>query len=276
MKLADQMYDSVADVVADHAGLAAAAREHGRRQRRRRHGLATMGAAAAIAGIVGGALALQSGHEPPSREQRVADTPTDRGLSGETAPATAESTAAALRAAVEQVADGELAAFAGQDTRDRPSPYDQEVDTYAELELTPPDGGAGEVGLNLQPITILANEDGELTGLRRCYGWMTGCTVSELPNGDILRTYREDDVGIRSVAELLSPDRGLRVVASATNGLELPADKWEVTREDAVLSTAQLTEIVTRSWWGFELPIEYAEAGEELDVELISSVMVPD
>ena len=38
-------------------------------------------------------------------------------------------------------------------------------------------------------------------------------------------------------------------------------------RDEAVLTTEQLTEIATQPWWSrTQLPVEYVEAGERLDL----------
>ena len=99
---------------------------------------------------------------------------------------------------------------------------------------------------------------------------MLDCTRRTLPGGDLLRTYREkqdpsaDPEGQRVVAEYISTRRDLRVVASATNGFERAGNEWDVTREEPVLSTDQLAEVVTEDWWGFELPARFAEEGAKL------------
>ena len=98
---------------------------------------------------------------------------------------------------------------------------------------------------------------------------MTDCTVRTLTNGDILRTYREDgdtEVGAdsqRTVAEVLSPERQLRVIVYAMNTNPWVDGSY---RDRTVLDTDQLTEIATQSWWSrTDLPAEYIDAGRQLD-----------
>ncbi len=87
---------------------------------------------------------------------------------------------------------------------------------------------------------------------------MEACRVSTLPDGSLLRTYAEHSASVSGgTGERLVAERvvgQVRVVASATNGFELPANDWDITRPDAVLSTEQLTAVVSQPWWGFELP----------------------
>ena len=71
--------------------------------------------------------------------------------------------------------------------------------------------------------------------------------------------------GLRVVADIFSPRRDLRVIASATNGFELPNNEWDVTRPEPVLSGDQLADVVTQDWWGFKLPARFAEEGKELN-----------
>jgi len=281
MKLSEYLHDAVDDVTADLDALTNDARHDGLRQQRRRQVVGVVGASAAVAAIVGGTFLLQLGTEAPPKDDTspsVAAAPDDLpdDLSGETAPATGRMTAAALMAAVDEVADGTFANFAGQDSRGNPPPYDAGVDAFGEFEFTPTDGGAGEVQVNVQPIEILYGNDDLPPAESKCRKWMHVCSVSTLPNGDILRTWRDDLQGIRLVAEVLSEARGLRVVASATNGFDL-GDEWDATRPDAVLSTEQLTDVVSQPWWGLELPEEFVEPGDNLaGYEQLRNYMVLD
>ena len=138
-------------------------------------------------------------------------------------------------------------------------------DTYGEFAFSPADGtGEGEVGVNVQHPSILADTQRGI-GAREgfvCLEWMETCQVTTLADGSLLRTYAEltsavgGGTGERLVAERLT-DR-VRVVASATNGFEEAANHWDITRPHAVLSTAELTAVVSQPWWGFELPAEFA------------------
>ena len=97
-----------------------------------------------------------------------------------------------------------------------------------------------------------------------CLGWMEACRVSTLPDGSLLRTYAKHSADVNGgTGERLVAERvvgQVRVVASATNGFELPANEWDITRPDAVLSTEQLTTVVSQPWWGFQLPAEFSGA----------------
>lgn len=268
MKLHDQMNHAVADITADAGALVTQARKRGLGMRRRRQVLSTVGAAAAVAAIVGGALALQPGGDT-SRETGAATDPTGSSSattqSGGTVPLTGRATAAALMAAVDEVADGAFSDFSGQD------PYpssDTGLQSYAQFRLTPDGEGFGVVGVNVQPLSILDLRDcaeGDKTCEKEIrpaaytcdHEFMHDCEATVLPNGDTLRTYRDDVTGIRLVAELLSPERELRVLASATNGLDLPNSQWDTKRPDAVLTIDQLSDVVSQPWWGFELPAEH-------------------
>jgi len=266
MSLHERMYDAVSDVHADADGLTAIARSRGDRIRRRRRALGTAGTAAVVAAVaVGASVVAPALDRPGDRAATPLDTATaSEGPSSDRprpVPIDGRSTAAALRAAVEDVVAGRSGAFAGQGGSG-PTPADE---TYAELELTPADGsGPGVVGINVQHASILGR------GPIVCLGWMRECAVRELPGGDRLRTYADAPTstpagdGLRVVAELVSRTRDLRVVASSTNGLDLPANGWDVTRPDPVLSTDRLAEVVRREWWGFEVPARFAEAGAEL------------
>lgn len=271
MKLHDQMNDAVADITADTGALMTSARKRGLGMRRRRQALGTVGAAAAVAAIVGGALALQPGGDT-SRESGAATDPTASSAAtspaGGTVPLSGRATAAALMAAVDEVADGTFSDFTGQDPY---PPGDGGAQSYAEFRLTPDGEGFGVVGVNIQPLSILDERDcpADPEGAKKCekrvrpsayacdQAFMRECESTVLPNGDTLRTYRDDVTGIRLVAELLSPERELRVVASATNGLDLPNSKWDTKRPDAVLTVDQLSDVVSQPWWGFQLPAEH-------------------
>lgn len=262
MKLADQMRDAVDDVLADTDNLIARARRDGTRQRRRRYALGAVGAAAAVAAIVGGTLVLQPGGSPgdgTSGDRHATGRTTSPTLSGETGKATGRGTAAALAAAVAEVSDGEQSAYGGSSL----APYEEDTgfETTGDLQLTLAGGGnAGEVFLNLQDLAVLDEDPGcndkwetcdpQPPAHYTCQGYMEDCRARELPNGDTLRTYRDTSEGdVRLVAELLSPAREVRVLASSVNG---------------VLSTEQLVDVVSHEWWGKQLPVEYLQAGREL------------
>ena len=262
MLLHEQMNDVVADVHPDTDTLTRAARDRGGRIKRHRR-LGAIGATAAVGILaVGLAVAIPGDDPAPSNPPVANDTnesPSTPAVA-EPVPIDGRSTAAALRAAVLDVAAGTTTAYAGLSGTDTPANQ-----TYAELELTPGSGGGpGLVGIDVQPSSILDGFPFE------CTEGMLDCTIQRLPGGDRLRTYREPPVptaagdGLRVVADLLSTRRDLRIVATAANGFELPANEWDVTRAEPVLSIEQLVDVVTQGWWGFRLPARFAEEGAQL------------
>ena len=117
------------------------------------------------------------------------------------------------------------------------------------------------VGINVQDLSILRGQP------RTCLTFMADCTVTQLPDGDVLRSYRDapdtsDDV--RLVEELVAAKRGIRVVVSSTNGFDLSGNRWNVTRAQPVLDAAQLREIVMDERWAFDVPAELADLGAAL------------
>lgn len=255
MKLDDLMRDAVAPVDIDVHDLARTARARGtvrRRQRRLATVLAGVGVAAATAGV---ALAVS-----PS---------TGGGTVTPAAPTTASESASPVaevrldgRTTVAVLVDllGQVGAEGVTDTYGGQGAGGGAPDTYGDLHLTPPGEGLGEVGVNVQGADML-----ELVG-EQCAGYMADCSVRTLPGGDVLRVYSDtgDGPGERRVAELLSERRGLRVVVAATNGIDLPSNRWDVTRDGTVLDDDQLVAIATDDVWGFRVPGEYAEQGAAL------------
>lgn len=274
--LRDRMHETVDHNHTDLATLVERSREQGTKLRRGRR-LAAAGSAIAVLAVVGaGAVAagelLPSGGATPvaskgggEHHAKAVDKPAKAHAGPkapsrtETRPADGRLTAAALYAAVTDVAPGTGSDFAGQ------SPYPDSRDTYAEFAFTPADGsGAGLVGVNVQDAQILATGGVSPREGFHCLEWMRECQVVDQPDGSLLRTYAERSeaagggTGIRLVAERLTPD-GVRVVASAANGFEGPSNQWDIRRPDAVLSIAQLVEVVSPAWWGFALPAEVAD-----------------
>lgn len=262
MHLRDHMDDATAGTTADLDRLARHSRQRGMKLRRYRQALSAVGVATAVAAALSVGY-LATGRSAPGTEQASAPsaagstTPSASSDSGAaTVPLTGRGTVAALRAAVGELAQGTYGGYAGQEGHD----------TYGELEFTPADAsGVGVVGINVQHGSIL---DGSPFSCGE--SWMVDCTVRTLPNGDRIRTYQDQPVptsegdGIRVVAELLTGDRSLRVVAVATNGFDLPSNQWDVTRPEPVLTVAQLSQIVSQPWWDFSIPREYEEAGDTL------------
>lgn len=273
MKLKDHMDEAVADVTADLPSLAAAARSQGLGQRRRRHALAAVGAAAAVTAIVGGSLALQHSGGPGSDPATVASEPAPSvgELSGETVPITGRAAAAALMAAVDEVADGAFTRVGGSDPLDLDRTTLADDETSASFLFSPDGTTTGEVFANIQSYTATFEEtdqpkcddsdpdcrgsiDQGMGPYDECASYMDQCRVTELAGRDVLRTYLDPistEGVVRTVAELISPERDLRLVLGADNG---------------VLTTGQLGDVVTQPWWDFDrLPVEYAEAGDDLE-----------
>jgi hypothetical protein len=246
----------------DH--LARVARSQGTRARRRRRGAAVLGCAALV-GVVAGSAALLD-QDPGRAGVTVAGSGTPS-ASPSAAPSTAPSTgpgglvgltgrgvAAGLIRAVGDVAQGSAGAFAGQGDG-----LGEDPEAYAQLDWVAADGlGVSVIGVNVQP---------GMGYVATCRGAELRCT-STVTDGSTLTTYEEHTptpggVGIRRTADLLRAD-GTRVVVSETNGRDLPANRWDVTRPQPPLSYAQLTRIVQRPWWGAELPGDLLEEGERL------------
>ncbi len=263
MLLRDSLDDAVADVSADLPSLTAASRRQGLALRRRRRALSAAGAVAAVTVLAVGGYALVPG--PDGGATPVAtDLPAPvevAPLSGATAPITGAGAAAALAAAVDEVADGTFGRFQGDATG---------PEAMAALLFRPANssGPAGQVFINLQPAAMAGERPYTCGGDHREYA--VDCRVQQLPNGAVLRTYRQDDdtefgVGSqRVVAEVIRPDRRLRVLVFARNSNPWADGEF---RDQAVLGTEQLTEIASQPWWSrTQLPVEYVRAGEALDL----------
>lgn len=260
MLLHDLMDDAVAGVTADLPALSAESRRRGAAVRRRRRAVAAIGSVSAAAVLAGGTYALAPGPSDNSTAANDAHSVAVHALSGDTAPITSRGIGAALADAVEDVADGRVSHIQGDDFY---------RDALAALLLQPDatDGPAGQIMLNLQPPAVAG--DPPYACAEYLVGSITDCTSRTLPNGDVLRTYREDgdtEIGPRSqrlVAEVISPGRRVRVIVSAVNTNPWDSKRY---RDRPVLTRAQLTEIATLPWWSLtELPVEYVEAGKLLD-----------
>jgi hypothetical protein len=241
----------------DTDALVRSARRRGLAIRRRRQALATIG----TLGVAGAAAALVVALAPGGTQPTGHDpaTPASTGFAPTpTAPFTGRTTAAALEYAVEQVAAGEAAHVQWQD------PVGDFPETFATFRFRPADGGdAGEIGINVQPgFTGTAAQD-----VSRCADWMRHCTVRTGADGSVLVTYEEvsdhDARGIRRVASLLRADH-VRVVVSASNGIDVTGREEQVTRDEPVLDAAQLGTIVTQPWWGPQLPASFTGPGARL------------
>jgi len=263
MLLRDSLDAAVADVSADLHSLTTASRRQGLALRRRRRALSAVGSLAAVTVLAVGGYALFPGSDGGAAPVAT-DLPAPvevAPLSGATAPITGEGVAAALVAAVDEVADGTFGRFQGDATG---------PEAMAALLFQPANtsGPAGQVFINLQPAAMAGARPYTCEGDHSTY--TVDCRVQKLPNGAALRTYRQDDdtefgVGSqRVVAEVIRPDRRLRVLVFAMN-----TNPWAggELRDQAVLSTEQLTQIASQPWWSrTELPAEYVRAGEALDL----------
>jgi hypothetical protein len=256
MNISDHLHQAARHPDADSLDLhrlARVARVQGTRARRRRRGVTLLGSAALVAVAAAGSAALLGSDpaRPGSTAVRPAiasGTPTPGATTG-TGRFTGRGVAAALRSTVADVAQGRAGAFAGQSGSE----------VYAQLDWTAADGlGVSVVGINVQPHMDFVSSCGETE--RRCTRTVT--------DGVTLTTYEEHTrvaggVGVRRVADLLRAD-GTRVVVSATNGYDLPSNRWDVTRPQPPLSFAQLTSVVERPWWGSQLPMHFLEQGRRL------------
>lgn len=269
-KLRAAMADAVAPVHPDTDRLVATARRQGLGIRRRRQALGTLGVAAAIglAVLAPNVVAGDHGAEPgPAATTTTARTAETLDLQ-DTSPFTGRATAAALMYATLQAApDGLAGQFAWEDPSPGPT-----GETYARFQLHVGSEKPGEVGINVQPgFTGDAAHD-----VSTCSSWMRACVVDPRPDGSVLVTYEEPSTygsgGYRRVASLLRAD-DVRVVASASNGIDVTERDEQVTREAPPLTMAQLVGIVEQPWWGPELPTYFVHSGAELHGDSISGTV---
>jgi hypothetical protein len=258
--LHDLMHRAVEDTAPDLGRISTAARRRGLAIRRRRQALSAVGAATAVVVIVVGAgqLGGLTQHEAPAagapRASESASTPASP-TPVRTVPITGRATVAGLISSVSAVAPGTPSALRGQGSADS-------SDTYGEMRWDPPDGtGISVIGINVQPAF-------QSTEIYRCRAWQVSCRVIRRAGGATLMTYEEHTPtaagdGIRAVADLFRTD-GVRVVASSTNGIELPASRWRLTRTRPYLSTSQLYRVVAEPWWGPTIDARLQQAGQRL------------
>jgi hypothetical protein len=271
----------------DLIALTARAQRQGTHLRWRRRAASVTGSVA-LAAVLGVGITSATGLPGPGQDRpatppagyAAGSGPSVGELSEETSPATARSVTAALQAAVSDVADGTASGFSGHLS------YAESAQTYQPLDdsptrdgyegsltFTPANGSAGAV------VRASVGDKGELDYNKRtaeenfveCTSAEKDCLVKTLSDGSLLKTFE-----VRGIASNGGNQDALMLVATrlvgdavvsvfATNhkaGLTVAGS--EVTRTDAVLSLEQLTEIVSQPWWGYELPREFAEAGEAL------------
>jgi hypothetical protein len=262
MLLQDSLHEAVADISANLPALADSSRRRGLALRRRRRALAAVGATTVATVLALGIHALV-----PGAGGGESDVATDIAapvvvgqLSGRTAQITGRGAAAALADAVGDVADGTFGGFQGDAW---------EHEALGAFRFLPASGSgpAGLVMVNLQPLGMAGPAP---------YGcadpaWrsaMLDCHSRQLPDGDTLRTYRDEDTesgagSQRLVAEVISPGRHLRVAVGAMNTNPYAGGEM---RDAPVLTTEQLVEIATQPWWSrTRLPEEYVAVGAQLD-----------
>jgi hypothetical protein len=240
---------------------------------RTRHRAVAVGSIAALALLGAGAFSMSQASADAS-EGAAPTAP-----SSATAPASTRALTAALQAAVAEVADGSMSGFEGFHTyADAWQTHDPLVDDVSRdafmgsFSFAPADdSGAALVSVNLtDKASWDYNQKTAEQNLSECDDFKQDCEVTTLPDGSLLRTYAT--YGIASNGgpqdyEMWHVERivGDAVVAvTATNGGNLTRSGIEVTRTHPALSVEQLTEIVSRSWWGYELPQEFADAGAAL------------
>ena len=265
--LSAAMADAVAPTRPDVDELVSASRRRGLGIRRRRQVLGSVGVAAAL-GLAVLAPSVVAGDRGSEAGPTVSSGTTPQTIDvADTSPFTGRSTAAALQYATLEVApDGRTSHVAWQDPVGSGS-----GETYARFQLAlPGDAENGEVGINVQP-----NFGGKAAqDVRTCSDWMRNCTVDRRGDGSVLVTYEDVSTygsgGYRLVASLLRAD-DVRIVASASNGIDVTERAERVTRETPPLTAAQLVAIVDQPWWGPELPTSFARSGEKLEGDAISA-----
>ena len=271
--LREAMAQAVAPSHPDLDQLVSASRRRGLGIRRRRQALGSVGVAAAIGlavlapNVVAGRDGTAAGPAASTSSSAAPDAldPSD------TSAFTGRSTAAALlHTTLEVVPDGLSAHFAWQG----PGP-EGTGETYARFQLHSGNEKPGEVGVNVQP----GFTGGAALDVSRCSEWMRNCTVDRRADGSVLVTYEDVSTygsgGYRRVASLLRADH-VRVVASASNGIDVTELDEQVTRDVPPLTMDQLATIVEQPWWGAELPTYFARQGAKLHGEEISGTLYAD
>jgi len=265
-KLRSAMADTVGRAHPDVDLLVATARRRGLGIRRRRQALGSVGVAAALAlavsvpSFVAGDRGHDGGVLVGTQPHALGDGPLD--------PLTGRSTAAALLYAVGLQASGTATDIRGA------GDHHMYPESYVIFRFTPEGSGTfGEVAVNVNSGFTNGNTkpgDDARQQMGRCQAFMRGCTSTRLPDGSRLTTYEDpssygDRRGVRRVAELYRPDVDFRVLVSASNGSDVTERDEEITRDEPVLTTAQLVAIATQPWWGAKLPAYFTEQGKQLE-----------
>jgi hypothetical protein len=275
MTLETQLRSAMAEAVApahpDTDHLVALARRRGLAIRRRRQALSVVGPVGAVGAVIVALLSptlVADRHPDRHPGQVVLGTPTAPSTPDlrSTTPFTGRSTAAALLYAVDLSAAGRATDFRGQGGTG-PGP-----ETYATFRFAPSGSTtAGDVGINVQPGFAGRGArpgDAAVDQLTACQRWMEECTTTRRADGSQLTVYRDRSDyhggrGVRQVVELFRTD-GVRIVASASNGLDVTERDEQVTRDQPVLSIGQLVAVVTQPWWGARLPSYFTDQGGAL------------
>jgi hypothetical protein len=261
------MAEAVAPAVPDTERLVSTARRHGLGIRRRRQALGAVGAAAALAVVVAAPSLVAGDHGAHAPAPIVVGSQPRTFDPNRTTMITGRSNAAALLYAVGLEATGTATGFRGQGDD---VTTDRLVMTYAVFAFTPTGSrAAGEIGMNVQYVPPETQAKPEKKPYMTCHGYREQCRITHLADGSVLRTSVQhsaygDRNGVMWTADLERPDH-LRVVAFASNGSDITERDEKVTRSEPVLTTAQLTAIVTQTWWGPRLPTYFADQGSKLE-----------
>jgi len=266
-QLRSAMADAVAPATPDTDRLVSLARRRGMGIRRRRQALGAVGIAAAVALAVVAPTVVAGDHGATSDDSILVGTQPRSFGDGPLYSLSGRSTAAALLYAVGLETRGTATDIRGaEDTGKYPT-------SYVIFRFTPEGSETtGEVAINLDSgFTYGSTKPGseERSRIGRCdETYMKQCTSTRLPDGSRLTTYDDlssHDGGVRRVASVYRPDVDLRVLVSASNGIDVTELDEQITRTDPVLTSDQLVAIATQSWWGAKLPAYFTEQGAKLE-----------
>jgi hypothetical protein len=271
MQIKDYLDTAVADMKLDSSATASQARQAGQKLRRRRSTLVAVSIAAAVVTGTGAWVAWPASppNHPRAPETSVAVGPlaVPESLSGETGPVSGRGMVAALVASIEQVdadTDARFAEFRG--TAGSGRGFEPGGEPMAKVMYSNDGDGMGAVRVTLSPLNgLVSGQVGQPP--YGCKSYMSGCTVTALPNGDFLRTYVDHESGdlpgtVMNIVEVISSARQMRLsVSSSTAG----AGDSGLVREQPALGIGELSDIAVADWWSrTTLPVEYLELGEDL------------